>query len=197
MAPTVASRRRVTGRPMPGEFADYASADIAAVGGDDAVDILLHLADSTEALFRSLAEPAERGMTYAPGKWTLKQVLGHLVDDERIFAYRLLCVARGEEGELPGFDENRYAATGEFDRRSLDDLLAEYASVRAATLDMLRGLPESAWARRGRVNGYECSVRGLAFHIAGHELHHHRTVRERYVPRLERKDHRGAERRVP
>jgi hypothetical protein len=171
-----------TGRPEPGEYADYAAGDIAAVPGDDAIDALVALSEQTPAFFRGLTGPAERGLTYAPGKWTLKEVLGHLVDDERIFAYRLLCVARGEDAELPGFDENRYAAHGEFERSSLERLLAEYAMVRAATLLLLQGLPAAAWARRGRVNGYACSVRGLAFHIAGHELHHERILRERYLP---------------
>jgi hypothetical protein len=177
-----AEPRPRTGRPLPGEYADYASADIAVVPGDDAIEALTQLAEQTPAFFRGLAEVADRGLTYAPGKWTLKEMLGHLVDDERIFAYRLLCVARGESGELPGFDENRYAAHGQFERRSLEDLLAEYAAARTASLALLRGLPAAAWARHGRVNGYGCSVRGLAFHIAGHELHHLRIVRERYVP---------------
>lgn len=150
--------------------------------GDDAIEALRHLGEQTPAFFRDLAAAADRGLAYAPGKWTLKEVLGHLVDDERIFAYRLLCVARGEVAELPGFDENRYVAHGEFERRSLDELLTDYATVRAATLALLRGLPPEAWAKRGRVNAYACSVRGLAFHIAGHELHHHRIVRERYLP---------------
>jgi hypothetical protein len=173
-----------TGRPEPGEYADYASADIAAVPGDDAIAALTQLQVQTTALFRALAEPAERGFTYAPGKWPLKTVLGHLIDDERIFIYRLLCVARGEDHELPGFDEKLYAHNAESEHRSLESLLAEYSVVRAATLALLRGLPSAAWHRRGRVNGYACSVRGLAFHIAGHELHHHRVVRERYVPLL-------------
>ena len=173
---------RRTGRPLPGEYAAYAAADIAAVPGDDAIDALVQLADQTPALFRAVAAPAERGLTYGPGKWTLKVVLGHIVDDERIFAYRLLCIARGEDAELPGFDEKRYATHAGFEERSLEDLLAEYASTRAATLSLLRGLPFGAWLRLGRVNGYGCSVRGLAFHIAGHELHHHRIVRERYMP---------------
>jgi DinB superfamily len=184
MALSAAEPRAQTGRPLPGEYADYASADIAAVPGDDAIDALSELAEQTPAFFRTLAEAAERGFTYGPGKWTLKEILGHLVDDERIFSYRLLCVARGEDGELPGFDENRYAARGQFERRLLEDLLAEYAAARVATLALLRGLPPDAWARYGRVNGYGCSVRGLAFHIAGHELHHHRIVRERYIPLL-------------
>ena len=170
------------GRPEPGEYAEYAGADIAAVPGDDATEALAQLAEQTRELFRALAAPAERGFAYAPGKWGLKTVLGHLIDDERIFVYRLLCVARGEEAELPGFDEKRYATYGEFEQRSLEGLLAEYSVTRSATLALLRELPNAAWLRRGRVNGYECTVRGLAFHIAGHELHHHRIVRERYVP---------------
>jgi len=177
-------KRARTGRPEPGEYADYAGPDIAAVPGDDAIEALERVRHETTALFRLLAEPCGRGATYAPGKWTLKQVLGHLVDDERIFAYRLLCVARAEPLALPGFDENLYAAHAEHERCALEDLIEEYDVTRAATLVLLRGLPPDAWARRGHVNGYECSVRGLAFHIAGHELHHHRIVRERYLPTI-------------
>ena len=166
---------------MPGEYAGYASEDIAAVPGDDAIGALAELGEQTPRFFRALAAPAERGVAYAPGKWTLKEVLGHLIDDERIFSYRLLCVARGDDRELPGFDENLYAAHAGFEQRALEDLLAEYAATRLATLALLRGLPPEAWMARGRVNGYDCSVRGLAFHIAGHELHHHRIVQERYT----------------
>jgi DinB family protein len=170
-----------TGRPGPGEYAEYASQDISSVPGDDAVDALERLAGETVAQFHALAGPAARGLTHGHGKWTLKQVLGHLIDDERVFAYRLFCLARGEAGELPGFDENRYAAHAEYEARSLEALLAEYTAVRGATLALLRTLSPAAWARRGRVNGYAASVRGLAFHIAGHELHHLRAVRERYL----------------
>lgn len=184
MAHTSHESRPRTGRPGKGEYAEYAGADIAAVPGDDAIEALAQLEAHTTALFRALAEPAVRSWTYAPGKWTVKEILGHLADDERIFAYRLLCVARGENDELPGFDETQCATHGEFERRSLEGLLAEYSAVRAATLALLRGLPKTAWLRNGRVNGYKCSVRGLAFHIAGHELHHHRVIRERYLPVL-------------
>lgn len=173
--------REPSGRPAPGEFADYARDDIAAVPGDDAIAALAALAPETAALFRSLAPVAERGLSYAPGKWPLKVVLGHLIDDERIFAYRILCLARGEEHELPGFDQETYAEAAGFAARALESLLAEYAEVRGATLALLRHLPDGAWQRRGRVNGYEASVRGLAFHVAGHELHHLRIVRDRYA----------------
>jgi hypothetical protein len=121
------------------------------------------------------------GSTYASGKWTLKEVVGHLSDDERIFAYRALTIARGDPTPLPGFDEKTYVGAAGFETRALADLLAEYRSVRDATITLLRGLPAEAWLRRGIVNEYEASVRGLAFHIAGHELHHLRILRERYL----------------
>lgn len=176
-----ADARPPTGRPLPGEYADYAGADIAAVPGDDAIEALIRLGEQTPAFFRDHSLELERGFRYAPGKWTLKDVLGHLIDDERIFAYRLLCVARGEDAELPGFDEHQYAAHAGAEARPLEELLSEYSVVRTATVTLLQGLPHAAWTRRGRVNDYACSVRGLAFHIAGHELHHLRVVRERYL----------------
>lgn len=179
------NERIPTGRPERGEFADYAASDIAAVPGQDAVTALALLENETRALFEACQELVERGLTYAPGKWTLKEVLGHIIDDERIFSYRALCVARGEEIALPGFDEEVYVASADFESRTLSSLLEEYATVRTATISMLSHLPVGAWTRLGTVNGYSASARGLAFHIAGHELHHHRVIRERYLPLLE------------
>lgn len=173
-----------TGRPERGEFAGYAAGDIAAVPGEDAVTALVQIGPETRALFESFRAVVDSGATYAPGKWTLKEVLGHLIDDERVFAYRILCVARGEVAELPGFDEQTYVASADFESRTLPSLLREYATLRAATISMLEHLPEAAWTHRGRVNGYSASPRGLAFHVAGHELHHHRVIRERYSPLL-------------
>ena len=170
-----------SGRPEPGEFASYAQADIDAVQGENAVAALEEQRLDTIALFRLFGDVGGN-VTYAPGKWSVKQVLGHLADDERIFAYRLLCIARGDSRPLPGFDENAYAAAARFEDHRLEDLLTDYAAVRTATLTMLRGLDREAWLRRGVVNGYEATPRGLAFHIAGHELHHHRIIHERYVP---------------
>jgi DinB superfamily len=132
-------------------------------------------------LLQSLDEEAIRALRYAPGKWTLKEVVGHLIDDERIFAYRALCVARGDARRLPGFDENEYVAATDFESRPLPRLIAEYRAVRAATLALFAPLTAEEWVRRGNVNGYEASVRGLAFHVAGHELHHLRTLREKYL----------------
>lgn len=172
-----------SGHPAEGEYAPYAKTDIDLVEGDDAVAALTAQRDLVLAFLGDLEESAVAGLTYAPGKWTLKEVAGHLADDERIFAYRALCLARGDMRPLPGFDEKEYMAGASFESRSLADIVAEYRTVRWASLTLFASLTEEAWLRRGVVNGYEASVRGLAFHIAGHELHHLRVLRERYVPR--------------
>lgn len=179
-------RREPTGRPAAGEFAPYAQADIDAVSGSDAVTALTDLAVATRLMFEPWSEDQIRGLRYAPDKWTLKEVLGHIVDDERVFAYRAFCLARGETTALPGFDEKVYAANADAERRAWVDLLEEYRVVRASTIALFQSLPAASWRRVGEVNGYRATPRGLAFHIAGHELHHLRLVRERYLPLLRR-----------
>jgi hypothetical protein len=174
-----------TGRPAAGEYAAYAEGDIARVSGSDAPAALETQREELLALLGALTDNQVRGVAYALGKWTLKEVLGHLIDDERIFCYRLLCVARGEPTPLPGFDEKRYAATSGAEARPLTELLDEYRVVRESTLLLLRGLPREAWLRRGVVNGYEATARGLAFHIAGHELRHVEALRTKYLPLTE------------
>jgi hypothetical protein len=175
----------VSGRPQPDEYAPYAQSDIDCVAGGDAVTVLADQAESVLAVLRPLTEKQVSGLRYAPGKWTIKEVLGHLIDDERIFAYRALCVAREDRRPLPGFDENEYVRGADFEERQWGSLLAEYVMVRHATVAFFGGLAPRAWLHRGVVNGYEASVRGLAFHVAGHELHHLRVLRERYLPLLE------------
>lgn len=170
-----------SGRPRPGEYAPYAEEDFSFVEGEDALDVLRAAERATLAVFEPLAEERVRGVRYAEGKWTLKQIVGHLLDDERIFLYRALCVARNEPLALPGFDENAYMAATDFESRALGDLLRDYRTQRAASIAFFAALSEEEWLRRGNVNGYEASVRGLAFHMAAHELHHLRVVRERYL----------------
>jgi hypothetical protein len=170
--------------PQRGEIADYAWADVDRVPGDDAVEALTPTARDTLALLGPIDDAVASGLTYAPGKWTLKQIVGHLIDAKRIFAYRALCVARGEERELPGFDEKRYMNAADFEDRLLSGLLREYRVVREATLALFANMRPECWLCCGLVNGYRASVRGLAFHIAGHELHHTRILREMYLPRV-------------
>lgn len=170
--------RTPSGRPEPGEYAAYMAEAIAALPGEDLVAILEAQAEVTERSFRSFEGRGDHA--YAPGKWTVKQVLGHLIDDERIFGYRWLCVAREEPLALPGFDENLYVRTAGFEHRSIEDLLEEYRAVRAGSIAFFRGLPEAAWRRMGTVNGYRASVRGLGFQIAAHERHHLQVLEARY-----------------
>jgi hypothetical protein len=180
-----------SGRPLPGEFADYAAADIAYVDGDDAIAALASQRDRVLALLSPLSDATVDGVTYAPGKWMLKDVVAHLADDERVFGYRLLCIARQDPLPLPGFDERRFVESAAATQRAWTSLLADYAAVRHATLTLLEGLPVGAWQHRGMVNGYEASVRGLAFHIAGHELRHLRAIETLYWRRLAAAEHVG------
>ena len=181
--PVFASPSRTrSGRPQPGEYPAYAAPDIERVEGDDAVDALRAQGDALQALFDPLDDALVGGITYADGKWTMKQVLGHLCDDERIYAYRLLCIARGDTRPLAGFDEEAYMRDAAFEARPLGNLIDEYRTVRQATISLLEGLPDDAWLRRGTADGHPVSVRGLAFHIGGHELRHLRMLRDRYLP---------------
>lgn len=169
------------GRPEPGEYADYARPDIDRVTGDDIVLALQAQMQRTLGLLTPIDERRAATLTYAVGKWTLKEVVGHLSDDERIFAYRILCIARNDPRPLPGFDEKEYARSADFVALSFAALLEGYRIVRESTIVLLRGLSPAAWMRRGRVNSYSATVRGLAYHIAGHELHHLDTVRREYL----------------
>ena len=154
------------------------------MSGDDALAALARQAERVISLLSTVNDDAVDGVTYAPGKWTLKDVVAHLADDERVFAYRLLCLARRDPRLLEGFDEKQYAEAAGAERRPWSLLLADYAAVRNATLTLLEGLSAEAWTYRGVVNGYEASVRGLAFHIAGHELRHIRAIETLYWPNL-------------
>ncbi len=164
--------------PAADEYAPYYGRYVALVG-PDVLAALESQARTTAALLASTPE-TKGGFRYGEGKWSVKEVIGHLADCERVFAYRILSFARGDQTSLPGFDENAWMPFTTFDRRALADLAAELAAVRAATLALVRSLDEAALARRGRANDALVSVRGLAAIIAGHEAHHVRLLRERY-----------------
>ena len=125
---------------------------------------------------------AVSGVAYAPGKWTFKDILQHLIDDERHYAVRALCIARGDERPQAGFDENFYAAVAAAEQRTIAEMLEEYLSVRAASVSLFASLAADTWERRGTSNDHPVSVRGLAFHIAAHERHHLQVIRDRYMP---------------
>ena len=167
--------------PLPGadEFAPYYGKYIAQLNGDDALTALESQAVTTAKLLAATPESLA-GHRYAPEKWSVREVVGHLSDGERVFAYRALCVGRGDATALPGFDENLYVPEGRFERRTLADVAAEFAAVRLATLALFHSFDAQALLRRGTANGQPVSARALAAIIAGHELHHVRLLRERY-----------------
>ena len=164
--------------PAADEHAPYYGKYVARVP-DDAFAALQSQALSTARLLAATPED-KAGFRYGPGKWSVREVVGHVIDGERVFAYRALWFARGDEAELPGFDENTWVPAGGFERRSLASLAAEFAAVRAATLALAATFDEPALARRGVANGVPVSVRALIAIIAGHELHHVGILRERY-----------------
>lgn len=175
--PAVAAARR--GRPAANEHAPFYAPYLARVPAGDLVDILARQIDETVRPLAPLDEE-RAGFSYAPGKWTVRQVVTHVTDAERVFAYRALRFARGDVAPLPGFAENAWAETAG-DRRPLADLLAEWRTVRAATVALFSGLSPESWTRTGVANGTPCSVRALAAIIAGHELHHRAVLAERYL----------------
>jgi uncharacterized damage-inducible protein DinB len=170
-------------RPEAGEFNPYYEKYIARVNDGDLIETLAHQADETLSILRAIPDNAA-DQAYAEGKWTIKEVIGHVCDAERIFAYRLLRIARGDQTPLPGFDENQYAPAGQFGQRTLASLVEEFAAVRAATIALVAGLPSDAWLRTGQASDSTVSTRALAYIIAGHELHHREILLTRYLPQL-------------
>ncbi|HYR12432.1 MAG TPA: DinB family protein [Longimicrobium sp.] len=170
-------------RPDASEYLEYYGKYIDKVPDGDLLQTLRGQLDETLALVRGLDE-AQGGHAYAPGKWSIRGVLNHLIDAERIFAYRALRISRGDATPLASFDENAYADAADADARTLADLAEEMEHVRLANLALFRSLGDEALARRGTASGGEVSVRALAWIIAGHERHHVALLRERYLPGL-------------
>ncbi len=167
-------------RPASDEHAAYYSRYISRVPDGDIVETLASQITTTGVFLRSLPESVG-DHRYAPEKWSIREVIGHMADAERVFAYRALRFARADKTPVPGFDENDYVANGNFGSRSLEDLTSEYEHLRHATVHLLRGLDEESMSRRGSANDNEVSVRALAFILAGHEQHHLEILRTRYL----------------
>lgn len=169
-----------TRRPQEDEYASYHARYVDVVPEKDILDCLVNQSHALQVVLRS-ADDGWGMHRYAPGKWSVKEILGHLIDSERIFCYRALCFARGEKGELPGFDHDAYVAVANFDQRPLGSFLKDLAALRTATLRLFESFTEEELDRSGTANGQRVTVRGLAFIIAGHERHHQRVLRERYM----------------
>jgi uncharacterized damage-inducible protein DinB len=166
-------------RPAADEAASFYHGYIAKVTGEDIGEQLRQQLDRVEQLFRSVNDTAAL-YRYAPGKWSIKEVLGHLTDAERIFAYRLLRIGRADATPLAGFSENAYVPPGSFDDRTVGSLVKEFRAVRLSTVALAENLPPAAWTRRGTASGNAVSSRALVYIIVGHVTHHLGVLEERY-----------------
>jgi hypothetical protein len=166
-------------RPAPELVSAGLAPYVAQASGDDVRSILEAQADEVPRRLRDLPE-AKALLRYAPGKWSVKEVLGHLCDAERVYGYRMLRFARADATELPGFDEDRWVPQGRFDARPVADLVDEWRSIRLATRTLLDGLPADALDRGGVANGWRFTVRTIAWLAAGHTAHHLRILAARY-----------------
>jgi hypothetical protein len=173
------------GRPDASEYAPYYERYIALVPGDN---VIVALETQRLHMVQVLSARSERegNFRYGPEKWSVKEVVGHLADSERVFAYRAMRIARGDRTPLSGFEQDDYVRSGGFGERRLTDLAEEFAAVRSGSIALFRSLNEPAWSRRGVANNNEVSVRALAFITAGHELHHQRILEERYFAAIPR-----------
>jgi uncharacterized damage-inducible protein DinB len=168
-------------KPETGEYAPYTIMYIGLLPDDERVlEHLRHNADVMKKLIAPLSEP-QLTASFAEGEWSIKEILVHIIDDERIYSYRALRFARGDTTELPGFDQETYVAASNANARSMDSILEEYAAVRSATITLFQNLDEAAYTRAGIANGHTMSVRAAVYHIAGHELHHLTSIRTNYL----------------
>lgn len=169
--------------PHENEYAPYYGRYISLMPDGDFFLLLNKHFDETLEFLRKLTE-TQAGTRYEPGKWSIKEVLGHIIDNERIMSYRALRIARGDTTPLPGYEQDDYVRAANFDSRTLADILAEFQTARAATMALFRGLDEKALGRRGTASNLSVTVRALAYIIAGHERHHINILRTKYLPTL-------------
>jgi hypothetical protein len=180
--------RQPVGPPDASEYAAYYGRYISLVRGDDILAALEEQPHRTLALLSGLGEE-QANYRYAPDKWSIKEMLGHLIDSERVFAYRALRFARSDVTPLPGFEQDDYVRHGNSADCPLGYLMEEFTAVREASVFLFEGLISEAWMRRGVANQNEISVRAIAYVIAGHELHHRQVLQEKYLPRRSGSQH--------
>ena len=170
-------------RPDPSEYHEYYQSYVDNVPEGDIIALLPAEAETTLALLRRV--PSERAdYRYDPEKWGIKDLVGHVIDSERMFAFRALCFARNDPTPLPSFEQDLYARFSNAARRPLPELAEEFTYLRKSNVFLFKSFDEEMWTRRGIASEVEFSVRALAYIIAGHEIHHRRVLEERYLPGL-------------
>lgn len=165
------------------EYGKFYAGYIQQSSGKDLFDLLVDGRESVNRLIDSLDE-STASYRYAPGKWTIREIIGHIIDTERIMAYRALAFSRGERVGLPGYDHNQYVDEANFDELSLQQFRTDYNNVRSSTESLFQSFSDEMLLRRGTASGSPFTVRALGYIIAGHELHHLNILRERYLPNL-------------
>lgn len=164
----------------PSEYAPFYHTYVSKVPEGDIITQLKKQTAETLALYKTIS--AEKwNSAYAPGKWTIKELLVHLMDSERVFSYRALRIARGDQTPLMGFEQDDYIPTSEANQRSVEDLLEEYQNLRASTISLIKSFNPSMMARTGTASGATISVRALCAIMAGHEIHHRQIIEQRYL----------------
>ena len=166
-------------RPRPGTYGEYYQRYIDLVPDGDLRRLLPVIFDANFRALRTITSEQERHR-YATGKWSIRESVGHMADTERVFAYRAMRVARGDQTPLPSFDENLFVDVARYDDIPLEQILGELMAVHAATILLFENMADEAWNRVGTASGHPASVRAIAYTIAGHELHHMNIFRERY-----------------
>ncbi|MFK7946322.1 MAG: DinB family protein [Saprospiraceae bacterium] len=167
-------------RPKPEETLPYYHHYIANVQNGNIVNILKENHEVTQQMIQNI--PTEKAnYRYADGKWSVKEVLLHLVDVERVMSYRALRFGRNDKTDIPGFDHDNYVPNSDAENRTIADIAVEFQAVRNATIEQFKHYNSKIMDRIGTANNGVCSVRGLAYIIAGHELHHRRILKERYL----------------
>ena len=166
--------------PKPDEYAEFYSGYVKNIPHDNIIKVLEEGRDYLQSLIKSI--PEEKGnYAYDQGKWSIKEVLGHMADVERVMAYRAMCIARGEQQSLPGFEQDDYVNTADFNKRSLSSLSEELLSLRNADITLFKSFDDVTMMKKGLANNYTNAVRAFMFIIAGHELHHIKILNERYL----------------
>lgn len=166
--------------PREGEYESYYTGYVNWVKGKDLLTLLLDHVEEIRKFFQELGEEKSL-LAYEPGKWSAKEVLGHIIDTDRIMTFRALCFSRGEKAALPGFDQDQYAASADFNSIPLSALLEDFELSRKALVSLLKNLPESSYSNIGNANGFQVSVRALFTIIAGHAQHHLNVLKLKYA----------------
>lgn len=167
-------------RPDKSEYAEYYHKYVVEVPEGDITDILESQLNSTVEFLSNISEDKSL-YKYESNKWSVREVLGHIIDSERVFAYRALRFSRGDQKPLQGFDENLYISNSNYDNISLQLLIEEFFHLRKSTISLFRSMKNEMWLNKGNASGYDVTVRGLAYIIAGHTEHHLRIIKERYL----------------